>query len=371
MKLTALLRSCVLVSLAWPPSLASAQANAAVPSVFRVPDTTVRVALRTAEFEVDEPLLAATKLSLGDEVVTCGTLGASGGRLSLLATRNDQGVTAAERRDRLAGEGVERFELAGAPCFETRVVVASRATVEYHAFVGAARHLFELCVSVSTDGAESGFGRTQFAELVGGLRFAYLRRATWPEYPAEVLAEMDAIARRMPDWVEQTHAEFEVSPEAWAKSFAMAEALRFQRAPAVHSLEPYQRTLELLARKTDRSPAIELVTIVAEEGLGLGLSEDARTKDSIAHFRRGYDLAKEIRHEVRASLAYNLACSYAELLNEPDALSWLAEAIAVAPSYRALARQDPDFAALSKSEPFRKLTTEPEPEPKPGEPARR
>ncbi|MCC6407130.1 MAG: hypothetical protein IT453_08185 [Planctomycetes bacterium] len=362
MKLSASFRSCLLVSLALLPSLASAQTKATPPLVFRVPNTTLHVAFRAADFRVDAEMLAALGESLGDSAVACGALSATGSNLSLIATRNDRGLTAAEYRDSLAVEGTERFDLGTVACLESRIVAEPIVSVEYHAFIGAARYLFDLHVSAVTEGDAPGFGQAQLAELVDSLRFAFLRRATWTEYPTDVLAWMDTIARRMPDWLERTRADLEAEPKNWALSFAMAEALRFQRAPAVHTLEPYQRTLDVLAREQDASAPVKLVTIVAEEGLGLGLSEDARTKESIAHFRRGYDLAKEIRHEVRASLAYNLACSYAELVDEPNTLTWLGEAIAVSPRYREIARQDPDFAALSKSEAFRKLIGEPKTE---------
>ncbi|MCE9595630.1 MAG: hypothetical protein K8S98_15690 [Planctomycetes bacterium] len=332
------------------------------PFVARVPNSIVHVAFRAADFKPDVEELAKLRKTLGDKPVACGVLSGTGSNFSILAERNDTSMSASEYRDALAVDGFERFDLGDVPCLELRVDVEPLINVEYHAYVGAARYMFDVHVSVVLEGDQPAFGQAELAELLGSLRFAYLRRALWSEYPSDVLAWMDTIARRMPNWLERSRADLEYEPKNWALTFAVAEALRFQHAPANESLELYPRVLDLLAREVDGAASLKLVTVLAEEGFGLSLGEEGRTKETLAHFRRGYDLAKAMNHEVRSALAYNLACSYAELKDEPNTLTWLTEAIAVAPRYRAVARDDADFTALRKSDAFRKLTDEPRPE---------
>ncbi|MCK6445820.1 MAG: hypothetical protein L6Q99_05455 [Planctomycetes bacterium] len=333
--------------------------SAPTPWVAQVPDSTLEVELRAPDFRPDAETFAARRKLLGEKLLVCGALTATGSDLVLVAERLADGTSAAQVRDARVGDGEERFDLGELPCLEARVVADPVVSVEYHAFVAAGRYVFDVQVLATAEGGEPAFGHAELAELAGGLRFAYLRRASWAEFPADVLAWMDAIARRMPNWYEATRADLEAEPKNWALAFAFAEALRFQGSPGAHAVPAYERVLELLSKDADASRSTELVRLLAHDGLGLSLCEDARTKESIAHFLAGYELGAKLRHDARAGLAYNAACSYAEIGDTEQALRWLADAIEILPRYRASARDDPSFAALRANDAFRKLTDEP------------
>lgn len=344
---------------AWATQAAPPSPSPSTPWVAQVADSTLEVAIRAPDFRPDAETFAARRKLLGEKLLVCGALTATGSDLAIVAERQADGATAAQVRDARFVDGQERFDLGEIPCLESRVIADPVVSVEYHAFVAAGLHVFDVRVLATAQRGEPLFGHAELAELAGGLRFAYLRRASWAEFPPDVLTWMDTIARRMPNWYEATRADLAAQPKNWAVAFAFAEALRFQRSPGAHAVPAYERVLELLANAADASRPTQLVRMLACDGLGLSLCEDARTQESIAHFVAGYELGAKLRHDARAGLAYNAACSYAETGDAAQALRWLAEAIAILPGYRATAREDRSFESLRANEAFLELTAEP------------
>ncbi len=335
----------------------SQQTTLAAPSVAPVPDSTATVAFEATGFRVDVARLTTLRRELGLKAVTIGSIDPAGARLSIIAEPAERGGLSSDWRAKLAGSDGQPFDVDRVACLEGSTTQDGVSTEHFHAFLVAARFCFDVHVAFTPPSSTAPkFGRDEFAHIVRSVRFAFLRRGgELRAYPSEVLELMDETARRMPDWFEWMSAERKSHPNDWARDFVCGEALRYSKSPALQTLEPYTAALELLAKSKELSPGAQLCEILAEDGLGLGLCDNAQSRESIAHFRRGYDLAKARGNDLCGSLAYNLSCSYAEVKEEGDALTWLKEAIAAAPRYRELAKTDSSFENLRSSTAFRQL----------------
>ena len=75
---------------------------------------------------------------------------------------------------------------------------------------------------------------------------------------------------------------------------------------------------------------------------------------AFAAVEQAANLAKDAEPTMFSLLAYNAAC-YACILQKPDCLRWLADAVAANPQHKEGAMKDPDFAGLKDTQEFQAL----------------
>lgn len=116
----------------------------------------------------------------------------------------------------------------------------------------------------------------------------------------------------------------------------------------------YRRALEL-DRTTDPLPA-DPIALECVSGLGDALFFQQRFQDAAMTLRDAARLAADLSlGEQQASSLYNCACSFSRGGKPDEALTALAESLALNPARKAAARKDADLAALRERPEFKKL----------------
>jgi tetratricopeptide (TPR) repeat protein len=341
------------------------------------------VRLDVADLRVADRESPSMRTRYGDRAVIVGTIDPGDAALSLVTIVADGNPTSAERRE-LAMKGVEgeheRFEVDGVACVQsTHDLVEGLREVSMRAFPNAAGQAFELAVSSVTGPDRVAFERAAFEEVVSSLRFAWLRRGVFGDYPPAVIETMHAhlhgdvpvLEARLDVLLERlgkiARGE-EPAPEP-AVDFAYAELLSRLEHPIEGITAIYDRVISTLHRASPadaRSAQDRLLLALSEEGSGRLYVRDhdfgsghellaGRLETGIRCFWRALGQAQSLRPEFRAGITYNLACAHALVPDGENALKRLAEAIEIDPAYRDLAREDPDFRLLRADERFQEL----------------
>lgn len=325
------------------------------PTVVRLPKGYLHVRLELPGFAPDEDQLKSYRGTFGGGALLAGALAGDQATVSMIADKNDGDGPQVVRFS--TGGAKEKFEVAGIPCeLSVQKQDKDASLSEYWARPVLPGYSVDLRVTaIAVRDGISGFQRQDFEALVSSMRFASLRRGKWEDYPQALLDAMDGALRGGTEPLPGLEAKLKANKGDWALLLTKAELLAGAEQQKAERADCYKAALAGLAKVKDGGPGVAFASALAYDGLGLVLQSLKKHADAVAPLEKGYKIAGDLGHPMRASFAYNLASSHAVAKNATRTVQYLKEAIAADPEYKEKAAKDRDFDGIRDRVEFKAL----------------